>query len=113
MYSEGVAKGRITLPQLVKYLCTEPAKLFGLYPKKGAIIPGADADLVIMDPDAKHILTIDDMHGANDYTCYEGLKLTGKIEKVFARGNLIAEDNKFLGNKGSGRYLKRGTSSLI
>ena len=113
MYSEGVAKNRISLPQLVKYCCTEPAKVFGIYPKKGAIMPGADADIVIMDPDAKHVLTIDDMHGANDYTCYEGFNLTGRIEKVFSRGELIVEDNRFLGSKGSGRYLKRGTTSLV
>ncbi|MBR2675088.1 MAG: dihydropyrimidinase [Mogibacterium sp.] len=113
MYSEGVSKGRISLPQLVKYCCTEPARIFGLYPKKGAIIPGADADIVVFNPEAKHILTIDDMHGANDYTCYEGFNLTGRIEKVFARGNLIVEDNVFLGSKGAGRYLRRGISSLI
>ena len=113
VYTEGVAKGRISLTQMVKYLCTEPAKIFGLYPKKGAIMPGADADLVIMDPDAKHVLTIDDMHGANDYTCYEGFELTGRIEKVYSRGSLIAEDNKFLGSKGSGRYLKRSITSLV
>ena len=113
IYSEGVAKGRITLPQMVKYLCTEPAKIFGLYPKKGAIIPGADADLVIMDPDAKHTFKISDMHGANDYTCYEGMELTGRIEKVYSRGNLVAENNVFKGSKGAGRYLKRGTSSLV
>ena len=113
MYSEGVAKGRISLTQLVSYCCTEPAKVFGLYPKKGAIIPGADADIVIMDPDAKHTLTIDDMHGANDYTCYEGTELTGRIEKVFSRGSLVADNNEFIGKKGNGRYLKRGTSSLV
>lgn len=113
MYSEGVAKGRISLPQLVKYCCTEPARIFGLYPKKGAIIPGADADLVIMDPDEKHTLTISDMHGANDYTCYEGFELTGRIEKVFSRGKLVADNNEFIGEKGNGRYIKRGVSSLV
>ena len=112
-YSEGVAKGRISLPQMVKYLCTEPAKIFGLYPKKGSIVPGADADIVIMDPDAKHVLTIDDMHGANDYTCYEGFELTGRIEKVYSRGRLVVDNNEFIGNKGDGRYLRRGTSSLV
>ena len=113
IYSEGVAKGRISLTQMVKYLCTEPAKIFGLYPKKGAIIPGADADLVIMDPNAKHVLTIADMHGANDYTCYEGMELTGRIEKVYSRGELIVDNNEFLGGKGRGQYLRRDTSSLI
>lgn len=113
VYSEGVVKGHITLPQMVRYLSTEPARIFGLYPKKGAIMPGADADLVIMDPKAERVLTIADMHGANDYTCYEGMKLTGRIEKVFSRGSLVAEDNVFTGRKGAGCYLMRGTSSLL
>jgi dihydropyrimidinase len=87
--------------------------MFGLYPKKGAIIPGADADLVLIDPEAKHTLTIDDMHGAADYSCYEGLELTGKIMKVFARGELIVDSNEFVGRRGAGSYLKRGISSLV
>lgn len=113
VYSEGVATGRITLSQMVRYLCTEPARMFGIYPKKGAIMKGADADLVIMDPDAKRVMTFADMHTKGDYTCYEGMEITGKIEKVFAGGKLIVEDNKFLGRRGDGRYLKRGTSSLV
>lgn len=113
VYSEGVAKGRISLPQMVSCLSAEPARIFGLYPKKGAIIPGADADLVIMDPDAVHVLSVRDMHGACDYSCYEGMELKGRIEKVFSRGRLIAENNRFLGSKGFGRYLKRGIGSLV
>ncbi len=113
VYSEGVAKGRISLPQMVKYLCTEPARIFGLYPKKGAVLPGSDADLVIMDPDAKRIMSIKDMHTACDYTCYEGIELTGRIEKVFVRGRLAAENNEFTGSRGYGQYLRRGVSSLI
>ncbi len=113
VYSEGVAKGRITLPQMVKYLCAEPARMFGLYPKKGVIAKGADADLVILNPDVRRTLTFSDMHTRGDYTCYEGMEVAGRIEKVFANGKIIVEDNKFLGKKGDGKYLKRGTSSLV
>lgn len=112
VYSEGVCKGRISLPQMVRYLCTEPARIFGLYPKKGVIMPGADADLVIMDPGANHVLSITGMHTACDYSCYEGMELTGRIEMVFSRGRLIADGGEFKGSRGYGRYLKRGTGSL-
>ena len=112
VYSEGAAKGRISLPQMVSYLCTEPARIFGLYPDKGAVMPGADADLVIMDPEAEHVLSIRDMHTACDYSCYEGMKLRGRIEKVFSRGRLIVRDNEFIGSRGYGHYLKRHNGSL-
>ena len=113
MFSEGVAKGKITLPQLVKYLCTNPSRMYGLYPRKGTILPGSDADLVILDPEKERILTSEDMHGASDYTCYEGWKVKGEIELVMQRGNILVKDNHFLGKKGDGQYLKRGASALI
>ena len=112
MYSEGVAKGRITLPQLVKYLCTNPARMYGMYPQKGTLVPGADADLVIFDPDRERVLTHADMHSAVDYTCYEGMAVKGAIDLVMQRGNVIVKDNQFLGKRGDGRYLKRGKSVL-
>ncbi|MCR4658551.1 MAG: dihydropyrimidinase [Lachnospiraceae bacterium] len=112
MYSEGCVKEKITLPQLVKYLCTNPAKIFGLYPGKGIIKPGSDADIVILDPGAKGVLTHKNLHGNADYTCYEGFPITGRIEAVMQRGRVIVRDNEFLGAKGDGRYLKRGISSL-
>jgi dihydropyrimidinase len=112
IYSEGVAGGRISLTQMVRYLCAEPARIFGLYPEKGTIIPGADADLVIMDPHAEHVLSISGMHTACDYSCYEGMRLRGRIEKVFSRGRMIVRDNEFIGSKGYGHYLRRHRSSL-
>ncbi len=112
MFSEGVAKGKITLPQLVKYLCTNPSRMYGLYPRKGTILPGSDADLVILNPEKERILTSEDMHGASDYTCYEGWKVKGEIELVMQRGNILVKDNHFLGKKGDGQYLKRGASAL-
>jgi dihydropyrimidinase len=107
MYSEGVAKGRITMEQLVKTCCTEPSKIYGMYPEKGAIQPGADADLVLLDPKATMTITQEAMHGAVDYTSYEGMKLNGDLALVMQRGNVIVEDHKFVGEKGAGRFIKR------
>lgn len=112
MYSEGVGKGRITLPQLVKYACANPARVAGLYPRKGSIEAGADADLVILDPEKEWTLTAQRMHSAVDYTCYEGMKIKGAVERVLLRGKTVAADGKFTGSRGDGQYLRRGTSSL-
>lgn len=112
LYSEGVARHRIALPQLVKTACANPARVAGLYPRKGAIEPGADADLVILDPERKWTLTAQRMHGNADYTCYEGMEITGAIERVLLRGKTIVQDGAFTGQRGDGQYLRRGKSSL-
>ena len=112
MFSEGFMKGRLTLPQVVKYCCANPARMYGLYPKKGTFLPGADADLVLIDPSKRRTLTHASLHGAADYTCYEGMELQGVIRSVYLRGRQIVKDNVFLGQKGDGRYLKRGRSVL-
>ena len=112
MYSEGVAKGRLSICDLVRLLCAEPSRMYGLYPRKGNLQPGTDADVVILDPDRKHVLTHADMHGAVDYTCYEGLELQGTIDMVLSHGQVVVKDNQFVGKKGDGRYLKRGKSVL-
>lgn len=102
LYSEGVAKGRLTMHRLVETLCTSPSRIYGLYPQKGALLPGADADLVILNPDASGVLTHSQMHGAVDYTAYEGMKIQGEIRLVMQRGNVIAKDGRFTGEKGAG-----------
>ena len=112
LYSEGAAMGRMTLPQLVKYACTNPARTAGLYPRKGTLEEGADADVVILDPDREWTLTTERMHGASDYTCYEGMKVRGAVERVLLRGRTIVKDGEFTGARGDGRYLRRGISSL-
>ena len=112
LYSEGVVKGRLTLPQLVRYACTDPARVAGLYPRKGTIEAGADADLVILDPEKEWTLTAGRMHGAADYTCYEGMRIRGAIERVLLRGKTIALNGEFTGARGGGLYLRRGRSSL-
>ena len=112
MFSEGFMKGRLTLPQVVKYCCTNPCRLYGLYPRKGTLQPGADADIVLIDPNITHTFTAADIRGASDYTCYEGMSLTGDIDRVFLRGREIVKDHTFLGKRGDGRYLHRGKSIL-
>ena len=112
LYSEGVRKGRITLPQLVKYACTNPARVAGVYPKKGTIAAGSDADLVILDPEREWTMTTGRLHGNADYTCYEGMAIQGAVEQVLLRGKTIVRDGKFAGSRGDGQYLHRGISSL-
>lgn len=112
LYSEGVEKGRITLPQLVRYACANPARVAGLYPRKGVIEPGADADLVILDPEKEWTMTAGRMHGNADYTCYEGMKIRGAVERVLLRGKTIVKNGQFTGERGDGQYLRRKRSSL-
>lgn len=106
LYSEGVAKNRISISKMVDILCTQPAKVYGLT-EKGAIRPGADGDIVILDPKGATKITHSTVHGAADYTCYEGMELQGKIDLVMQRGNVIVKDNQFLGHKGDGRFIHR------
>lgn len=107
MYSEGVAKGRISMHQLVKTLCTNPARIYGLYPRKGAVLPGADGDLVILDPAREYVLTHERMHGAVDHTCYEGFRIQGEIRQVIQRGRVLVDGQRFLGERGNGRFICR------
>ena len=112
LFSEGVVKGRITLPQMVRYACANPARIAGLYPRKGSLTVGADADVVILDPEREWTMTTQKMHGASDYTCYEGMKIKGMVERVLLRGKTIAADGCFVGKRGDGQYLKREASML-
>lgn len=112
LFSEGFMKGRISLPQVVKYASSEPCRMFGMYPQKGSLEPGTDADIVIIDPSKKTLIDREYIRGASDYSCYEGMVLDGSIERVFLRGSEIARSGKFTGKKGDGRYLRRGESVL-
>jgi len=107
LYSEGVAKGRISLPRFVELISTTPANLFGLAPQKGSLTPGADADIVLFDPDAQWTMNRQTLHMAADYAAYENVEVTGKIVKVFSRGELIIDGDRCLAEKGRGRYLHR------
>jgi dihydropyrimidinase len=86
--------------------------MFGMYPEKGTLLPDTDADIVIINPLSYTMIDKDYIRGASDYSCYEGMQLSGKIEKVFLRGREIVSEGEFLGKRGDGRYLRRGTSTL-
>lgn len=113
MFSEGVMKGRIDINKFVEVCCTNPAKIFGLYPKKGTIQVGSDADVVLIDPKKEVTLTKSILHENVDYTAYEGFKLKGYPVLTMVRGEVIARDNKFIGQKGYGRYIKRKINKTL
>ena len=108
LFSEGVRKGRITPQKFVEVTATNAAKIFGLFPRKGTISIGADADLVVIDPERKHTISAATHHMNVDYSGYEGWELTGKIETVLLRGQVaIAADAARVG-PGYGQFIKRG-----
>jgi dihydropyrimidinase len=106
-YSEGVAKGRLTVERLTDLIATTPARLFGLT-RKGAVEVGRDADLVLFDPAASRTLRATDLHHTSDYTPYEGFALTGAVRSVFVRGRPVIRDGRFVGTRGSGQFVERG-----
>ncbi len=113
LFSEGVSKGRIDLQQFVALTATNPARLFGLHPKKGSIAVGADADLVLWDPGRKVTLTRDVMQHAIDYTPYEGMEVTGWPVATLRRGQVVMQDGTVAAERGSGQFLARGPYELI
>lgn len=107
MYSEGVEKGRITHNRFVDICSTSPAKMMGMYPKKGSITPGADADLVIFNPKKKVKLSWKTLHQRTDYTPYEGMVVKGYPIKVIVNGELKIDNGEFVGKKRTGKFIKR------
>ncbi|MCM3594561.1 dihydropyrimidinase [Metabacillus idriensis] len=107
LFSEGVNKGRISLNQFVDMTSTKTAKLFGLYPKKGTIAVGSDADLVLFDPSAERTISAETHHMAVDYNAFEGLQVTGEPVSVLSRGEFVVKDKQFAGQAGKGKYQKR------
>lgn len=112
MYTYGVQSGRISLEQFVKALSENPAKLFGMYPRKGVIAPGSDADIVIWNPNQKGIIQAATQLQNVDYTPYEGMETIGQVEQVFLRGNCVVQNGKVI-KKGLGNYIKRGPSGRV
>ena len=111
LYSEGVHTGKITLNKYVEVACTNPAKIFGMFPKKGTIAVGSDADIVIFDPTEKHTLTAKNHHMNVDYSGYEGWELTGKVKSVLLRGKVAIENNECKLEKGYGKFIRRSKVS--
>lgn len=113
LWTYGVRAGRITANQFVAYMSTNPAKIFGLYPRKGALVPGADADIVIWDPEKRVKYGAAHSHHRTDYNLFEDWEVVGMPEKVFLRGNLIVDGEKWLGRRGEGKFLKRGEGTIL
>lgn len=107
LYSEGVAKGKISIHKFVEVIATNPAKLFGMFPQKGTISIGSDADIVIFDPKQKHSISANTHHMNVDYSAYEGWKLTGKCKTVLLRGQIAIDNDVCLLKKGYGKFIKR------
>jgi dihydropyrimidinase len=107
MHSGGVAGGHLTPNRWVEVLSTAPARMFGLEGRKGVVAVGADADLVVYDPNAKHTISATTHHMDVDYSTYEGWEVTGQVETVLSRGKVIVDGDEWLGAAGDGRFLKR------
>lgn len=107
LYSEGVQKGRISLNKFVDLVSTASAKLFGLYPRKGTIAVGSDADVVIFDPNVKRVISANTHHMRVDYNAFEGMEVTGEPVSVLLRGEFVVRDKQFVGKPGMGSYIKR------
>jgi dihydropyrimidinase len=113
LFDGGVRTGQISLNRFVQLTSTAPAKMFGLFPRKGAIAVGSDADLVLFDPHKTHVLSASSHHSLVDYSLFEGREVIGKVEKVFLRGQLIVDGDRWLGRAGGGEYRKRTASGRI
>jgi dihydropyrimidinase len=113
IYSGGVAGGRFSANRFVELVATTPAKLFGLYPRKGTIAVGSDADLVIFDPQRKHTIRAQTHHMRVDYSMFEGIQVTGMPVVVMSRGRVVVEGDKFLGRAGQGEFLRRSTYAQV
>ncbi|MCD4739516.1 MAG: amidohydrolase family protein, partial [Anaerolineae bacterium] len=103
----GVSAGRITWNDLVRLLAANPAQIYNLWPHKGALLPGSDADLVLYDPQSTAILTAADLHSSAGYTPYEGLPVKGHVVSTIRRGEIIVREGEFVGQAGAGKFIHR------
>jgi dihydropyrimidinase len=107
MYDGGVRAGRISLNRWVEIVSTAPAKIFGLFPRKGTIAPGSDADIVVWDPDKKHVISAKTHHMNVDYNPYEGREVTGAADTVLSRGRVVIDRGRFVGRAGARAFHRR------
>lgn len=113
LWTYGVRQGRITANQFVALNCTNPARIFGMYPKKGTLMPGADADIVIWNPEKRLTYGVNQAHMRTDYNLYEGWEVVGMPEKVFLRGKLIVDGDRWLGKAGEGKFIHRDSHNPV
>ncbi|RFC71432.1 dihydropyrimidinase [Streptomyces sp. AcE210] len=110
---QAVVDGHISRRRWIEIACATPARMFGLYPKKGTIAPGADADVVIYDPHAEQVVSAETHHMNVDYSAYEGKRITGRVETVLSRGELVISEREFTGRAGHGVYVPRGITQYV
>ena len=111
---QGVVKGELSLERWVETCCTTPARMFGMYPRKGVIAPGSDADIVVWDPSTQTRIGVNDKHHMNmDHSSWEGWVIDGKVDTVLSRGAVVIEADTYVGRKGHGRFVKRGLSQYL
>jgi dihydropyrimidinase len=107
LHHHGVNEGKLSLNRFVEIVSTAPARIFGMYPKKGVLAPGSDADIVVWDPQVPHVISAETHHMRVDYSMFEGFRVRGNARQVFSRGELIVENGNYLGKAGRGAYLRR------
>jgi dihydropyrimidinase len=110
---QGVNMGEISLGRWVDVTATTPAQMFGLFPKKGVIAPGSDADIVVYDPNGAHTISAATHHMNVDYSAYEGMEVRGKATTVLSRGAIVIENDSYVGSAGAGRFLERGLNGCL
>jgi dihydropyrimidinase len=110
---QGVAAGELSVARWVEVASATPARMFGLYPRKGVIQPGSDADVVIYDPAATQVLSAASHHMAVDYSAYEGMQITGRVDTVLSRGRMVIDSGEYLGETGHGRFLSRALCQYL
>ncbi len=113
LWTYGVGANKITPNQFVALTSTNPAKIFGLYPRKGTLVPGADADLVIWDPQRRLTYGVKYAQHRSDYNLFEGWELEGYPEKVYLRGKLLVDGERWLGKPGAGQYIQRHPGEVL
>jgi dihydropyrimidinase len=113
LYSEGVAKGKFSINRLVEITSANAAKIFGLYPRKGVIAPGSDADIVVIDPNAQRTIRLSNLHGWQDYTVYDGWDLRGVLTATVSRGKIVAEKGEYVGKQGHGIFIPRAGGGAL
>ncbi len=110
---QAVVDGHISRRRWIEIACATPARMFGLYPKKGTIAPGADADVVVYDPHAEQVISAETHHMNVDYSAYEGQRITGRVETVLSRGVPVVTEREYTGRKGHGVYTPRATCQYL
>jgi dihydropyrimidinase len=110
---QGVVDGKLSPARWVETIATTPARMFGLYPRKGIIAPGSDADIVLYDPDGQTRISASTHHMNMDYSAWEGWEIAGRVDTVISRGTVIVRGGDYFGRKGHGRYVRRGLSDYL